>query len=104
MVSVPASIQRWSPTVPEPLTDFAAEERGQTTAGGMIRVGVEVIVAVTIAAILAAFLLPVGIDEIAAVDTSSWSDAATSLFDLLQLAFVLVIFLVAIGWAVRSFR
>lgn len=87
------------------VSDFVGDTRAQTgPPGGMVRQGVAVIVSVTIAAILAAFLLPVGINELANVSTTSWTDASASLFELLELVFVLVIFLVAIGWAVRSFR
>lgn len=70
---------------------------------GKIEQGVSVIVGVTVAALMAALVLPVAIDELVAVNTGSWSSGASSIFNILDLIFVLVLFLVAIGWAVRTF-
>lgn len=66
--------------------------------------GVEIAVGVMVVGLLAAFLLPVAIDEITAVDTSSWGDAETQLWDLLPIFFVLAILLFIIGWAMRARR
>lgn len=60
---------------------------------------VEVIVAVLIGAIMAAALLPTAIDELVAVDTSSWGSTVVTLFDLLPLLIVLVPLAVFVGWA-----
>lgn len=70
----------------------------------MVDQGVSIVVALTVAIILVAFLLPVAIDELASVDTTSWSSGADSLFSILDLIAILVIFLVFIGWAMASYR
>lgn len=72
--------------------------------GKMVEQGVGVVIALVVAGIMAAFVLPVALDELATVDTSSWSDGAASIFGILDLIFVLVVFLVAIGWAVSAYR
>lgn len=61
--------------------------------------GVNLVVTLTVAGIVAAFLLPVAINEIVAVDTTSWSSGASSLWDILDLIVVLAIFLFMIGLA-----
>lgn len=71
--------------------------------GGMAAQGVAVVVGLTITAIVAAFLLPVGLDEIANV-TADWGTGADSLWNILPLIFVLVLFLVVIGWAMGGRR
>lgn len=73
---------------------FMADDRGQSASRG-----VNIVVTLTVAGIVAAFLLPVAIDEIVAVDTSSWSSGASSLWDILDLIVVLAIFLFMIGLA-----
>lgn len=70
----------------------------------MVETGVGIIVALTVAGIMAAFLLPVAINEMVAVNTSSWSNGADSLYGILDLIFVVVLFLTVIGWAVASFK
>lgn len=69
----------------------------------MVEQGVGIIVALTVGIILTAFLLPVAIDELASVETTSWSSGADSLFSILDLIAVLTIFLVFIGWAMSSY-
>lgn len=70
--------------------------------GDRVEQGVGIIVAVTVAALMAAFLFPVAIDELAATNTGSWSTGASSIFGILDLIFVLVLFLTIIGWAVTQ--
>lgn len=72
--------------------------------GNMVEQGVGVVVALTVAGIMAAFLLPVAINELVAVDTTSWSSGADSLFGILDLIFIVVVFLTVIGWAVSAFK
>lgn len=74
-----------------------ADDRGQT---GVNR-GVGIIVTIVVTLIVAAFLVPVAIDEIVAVDTSNWSSGAQSLWDILDLIGVLVVFLFVLGYALR---
>lgn len=75
-----------------------ADNRGQTGA----RTAVNLIVALMVGAIVAAFLLPVGINELVAVDTSSWSSGASSLWDILDIIIVLAAFLFFIGVALGA--
>lgn len=74
---------------------MAADDRAQADASR----AVGLIVGVTVAGIVAAFLIPVAIDEIVAVDTANWSDGASSLWDILDLILVLAVFLFLIGLA-----
>lgn len=69
----------------------------------MVDQGVGIVVALTVGLILVAFLLPVAIEELVTVDTASWSSGAGSLFEILDLIAILVVFLVFIGWAMTSY-
>lgn len=62
---------------------------------------VNVVVALMVAGIVAAFLLPVAIEEIVNVSTSSWSSGASSLWDIMDLVIVLGVFLFMIQMAVE---
>lgn len=78
-------------------------DRGQM-AGGAKEV-IALVIALTVGAIVAAFLLPVGLDELVGVDTSNYSSGAQSLWDILDVIVVLALFLffiaVALGAADR---
>ena len=63
---------------------------------------VSVIVAVLVASLLAAFLLPMVIGEIAAVDTSGWESSAASLWNLLDVLVVMAILLFFVRVAINS--
>lgn len=69
----------------------------------MVNQGVGIVVALVVASIMVAFVLTVGIDELVAADTTNWSDGAQSLYDILDLLFILTVFLVVIGWAIDAF-
>ena len=71
--------------------------------GKMVQQGVGMVVAFTVSAILVAFLLTVGINQIVDVDTSNWSSGAQSIWGIMDLILILGIFLLWIGWAVTSF-
>lgn len=73
-------------------------DRGQTSAGQ----AVSLVVGLMVGGLVAAFLLPVAIDEIVGVDTSSWGSGASSLWDVLDVIIVLAAFLFFIGLALRS--
>lgn len=72
-----------------------ADNRGQAR-------GVNLVVTLTVAALVAAFLIPVAIDELVAVDTSSWGSGASSLWDIMDLVVVLAIFLFMIGLSIKK--
>lgn len=62
---------------------------------------VQLVVGLTVAGIVAAFLIPVAIDELVSVDTTSWGSGASSLWNIMDLIIVLAVFLFMIGLALR---
>lgn len=74
----------------------AGDERAAASAG------VEIVVTLTVAGIVSAFLLPVAISEIVAVETTNWSSGASSLWNIMDLIIVLGVFLFMIGLAVSQ--
>lgn len=79
---------------------FLNGNRGQVS-GSAMRV-VSLVVALTVGAIVAAFLLPIGVDELVAVDTSSWSSGADALWGILDVIIVLALFLFFIAVALNA--
>lgn len=75
---------------------FRADNRAQSA-----NRAVNLVVALTVGGIVAAFLLPVALDEIVGVNTSNYSSGAQSLWDILDLIIVLAVFLFFIGLAMR---
>lgn len=63
---------------------------------------VGIIMGLLVAGILIAYLLPVAIDSLVAVDTSAWGDEA-ELFDLIPLFLVLVPLIALIGYVMKTF-
>ena len=78
---------------------FLSDDRGQAASGA-----VDVIVGLTVAGLVAAFLLPVAISEVVNVETTSWSSGASSLWDILDLVIVLAVFLFMITMAMGNQR
>lgn len=64
--------------------------------------GVEVVVGLMVAGIVGAFLLPIAIQELVAVDTTNWSSGAASLWGIMDVIVVLALFLFFIGIALKS--
>ena len=86
------------------LAEYQAESlaeplREDTRAQGMMNRGIDLAVGVLVVGLLTAYLLPVAIDELVGVDTSSWGGPESSLFDLLPIFFVLAIALFVISKA-----
>lgn len=77
---------------------LAEDDRGRFNATNK---AVNVIVGLTVAGIVAAFLIPVALDEIVAVDTTSYSDGAQQMWDILDLVMVLAVFLMFIQLATK---
>lgn len=77
----------------EKLKRLRFDDRGQV---GATDRAVDVIVGIMVAALTAAYLVPVGIDQLVGVDTSSWSGAASELWGILGLTIVLGVFLILI--------
>jgi hypothetical protein len=63
---------------------------------------VNLVVGLVVGALVAAFLIPIAIDELVNVDTTSWGSGASSLWDILDVILVLAIFLFFIGMALRN--
>lgn len=74
----------------------------QNDTSGASGAAVEVIVGLTVAGLVAAFLLPIAIGEIVSVSTSSWGSGASSLWAIMDLAIVLSAFLFMIGLALGA--
>jgi len=83
-------------------------QHGKVTPNDRAQVGnsamqaVSLVVGLTVAGIVAAFLLPIAINELVAVDTTSWSGGASSLWDIMDVIVVLALFLFLIGIALRA--
>lgn len=85
------------------LKELAADDRAQMgSVGRTARVAISLVVALTVGALVAAFLLPVGIDEIVGVDTSNWSSGAQSMWDILDVIIVLAVMLFFFGVALAA--
>ena len=85
--------------------DLRRADRAQASLNNLAMVAVSLIVALTVGAIVAAFLLPIAIDELVAVETTDWGDAADAMWGILDAIIVLAAFLffvaVALGAADR---
>lgn len=79
------------------LTALATDNRAQMNNGA--NKAVNLVVALVVAGLMAAFLLPIAIDEISSVDTSSWDEGAAALWNILPVMVVLAIFLFFVGLA-----
>lgn len=78
---------------------FAGDTRAQT--GGASR-ATNLVVGLVVAGLMAAFLLPIAIEQIANTSTSGWSDGAASLWGVLPIMIVLAIFLFFVGLALKA--
>lgn len=77
-------------------------EDDRAEAKGGAKTAVNLVVGLMVGGIVAAFLLPVAINEIVGVDTTSWSGGASSLWDILDIIIVLAVFLFFIGLALKK--
>ena len=78
--------------------EFKRADRGQMTGADS---AVNLVVALVVGGLMAAFLLPIAIDEIATVDTSSWTSGASAMWEILPVMIVLAIFLFFVGVALK---
>jgi len=76
------------------------DNRAQVGGSAMRAVGL--VVGLTVGGIVAAFLLPIAIDELVAVDTTNWSGGASSLWDIMDVIVVLALFLFFIAVAMGA--
>ena len=82
-------------TFRQKLKRLKEDSRGESGASR----AVDVVVSLMVAALMAAYLLPMAINEIASVDTTSWANGASELWNLLPVMIVLSIFLFFVGLA-----
>lgn len=80
------------------ITGLSSDNR----AASMINKGVNMAVGILVVGLLTAYLLPIAINELVGVDTSSWGNAEAELFGLLPLFFVLAIVLFVVGKAMSA--
>lgn len=71
-------------------------------AGGSAMKAVSLVVALTVGGIVAAFLLPIAIEELVNVSTTGWSDGAAALWNILDVIVVLAVFLFFVGVALAA--
>lgn len=79
---------------------FLVDKRGNATGSAMAVVSL--VVSLTVGTIVSAYLIPIGVDELIAVDTTAWSDGAQSLWGILDVIIVLALFLAFITVALAS--
>ena len=65
---------------------------------------VSIIVAIVVAGLLGAFLLPVAINEISDVETTDWDSGAAAMWDILPVMIVLAVFLFFVTVALSQRR
>jgi len=82
-------------------TDIRHEMDNRAQTNSAMR-AVSLVVGLTVGGIVAAFLLPIAIDELVGVDTSAWSGGADSLWGILDVIIVLALFLFFIGIALSA--
>jgi uncharacterized membrane protein YgaE (UPF0421/DUF939 family) len=82
------------------IRQFMSDNRAQTGAGD----AVDVVVGLVVAGLMAAYLLPLAIEEIVNIDTTSWTNGAGELWELLPVMIVLAIFLFFVGLAIDRGR
>lgn len=74
------------------------DNRGAVSAGGVIKL----IVALTVGALVAAFLLPIAINELGSTTLDNASSGATALWNILDVMIVLAVFLFFTGVALAA--
>jgi protein-S-isoprenylcysteine O-methyltransferase Ste14 len=84
------------------LKRLASDDRGQSGAGTMAKRAIAIVVGLTVGGLVAAFLLPVALDQIVAVDTSNYSDGAAAMWDLMDVIITLAVVLFFVGIALAA--
>ena len=83
----------------DPFAGIMNDNRAQMGGAGR---ATNLVVGLVVAGLMAAFLLPIAINEIANVTTTSWSDGAASLWSVLPIMIVLAIFLFFVSLALQN--
>ena len=84
----------------ERVEQLRTDSRAQS--GGAAGAGVNVVVSIFVAALVAAYLLPMAINEIAGVDTSSWTGGAAELWAIIPVMIVLAVFIYFVNAALNT--
>lgn len=83
------------------LAEITAKTKLGVRGQSQVNKGVNLAVTVLVVALMTAYLLPIAINELNAVDTSTWGDAEASLFGILGIFFVLAIVLYVVNMAME---
>lgn len=81
------------------VSSFSGDTRAESQ---FMTKGVNIAVGILVVGLLTAYLLPIAINEIVAVDTTGWGNAEAQLFVLLPLFFVLAILLFVVHKAMSA--
>lgn len=84
------------------LKALASDDRGQSNVGNMAKRAIAIVVGLTVGGLVAAFLLPVALDEIVAVDTSNYSSGAAAMWNLMDTIITLAVILFFVGIALAA--
>lgn len=88
------------------LRKLAKDDRAQAGTGQMAKRAIAVVVGLTVGGLVAAFLVPIALDQIVDVDTSNYSDGAAAMWGIMDIIITLAVLLFFIGIslaAVESF-
>ena len=77
--------------------EFAGDNRAQVGSRAT-----NLVVGLVVAGLMAAFLLPIAIEEVTNTTTTDWNDGAASLWNVLPIMMVLAIFLYFVGLALQA--
>lgn len=84
------------------LRELANDDRGQARTGKLAKRAIAIVVGLTVGGLVAAFLLPVALDQIVSVDTSNYSDGAAAMWDLMDVIITLAVVLFFVGIALAA--
>jgi len=79
------------------------DNRGQMGMGMADR-AVNLVIGLAVGALVAAFVLPIALEELFAVETTDWDSGAAALWDILGVIIVLAVFLFFVTAAIRRRR
>lgn len=65
---------------------------------------ISLVMSIVIGGILVGYLFPVGMDALHQADTSGWTSAEQSIYEVLGIFLVLAILVAFAGWAITAFR
>lgn len=87
-------------TARERVEQLRTDSRAQS--GGAAGQAANVVVSIMVASLMAAYLLPMAINEIAGVDTSSWTGGAAELWAIIPVMIVLAMFIFFVNMALNT--